>query len=154
VRRGKPSETLSDLHSEIKRLMYLAYPDSAHSALGQTIAKEAFISELNNCEFGLKVRDRDPSDLEAAFKVAIRVETHLKAYEMDDRRNLKNNDYDDRRARVRKEDFGEPRVRNTGGKNPPAVVDESVRTREELQGQLGAMRLENVEVKKEVDMIG
>jgi hypothetical protein len=110
--------------------MYLVYPDSAHSALGQTIAKEAFISALNNREFELKVRDRDPIDLEAAFKAAIRVETHLKACEIDDRRNFKSNDYDDRRARGRKDDFGEPRVRNMGDKNPSAVVDETVRMRE------------------------
>jgi hypothetical protein len=53
--------------------MYLAYPLSAHSASGQTIAKEAFITALNNREMELKVRDRDPVDLLAVFKAAIRV---------------------------------------------------------------------------------
>jgi len=66
--------------------MTLAYPESAHSELGQVIARDHFIAALGDCELELKVRDRDPVDLEAAFKAAIRVETHLKAYEAEDER--------------------------------------------------------------------
>jgi hypothetical protein len=82
-RRRKNSESLAELHADIKRLMALAYPDSAHSPLGQVIAMDHFIAALDNRELELKVRDRDPCDLKAAYKTAIRVETHLKAYNAD-----------------------------------------------------------------------
>ena len=80
-RRRRINESLAELHAHIKRLMALAYPDSAHSSLGQIIARDHFITALNDREIELRVRDRNPCDLEAAFKAAIRVEMHLKAYE-------------------------------------------------------------------------
>ena len=61
--------------------MALAYPDTAHSQLGQVIARDHFIAALGDRDIELKVRDRDPVDLEAAYKAAIRVETYMKAYE-------------------------------------------------------------------------
>jgi len=79
-RRRQNNEALAELHADVKILMALAYPDSAHSLLGQVIAMDHFISALDNRELEMKVRDNDPCDLEAAFKAAIRVETHLKTY--------------------------------------------------------------------------
>ena len=63
--------------------MALAYPDTAHSDLWQVIARDHFITALNDREIKLKLRERDPVDLEAAYKATIRVETYLKAYEID-----------------------------------------------------------------------
>jgi len=85
--------------------MALAYPDSAHSKLGQVIARNHFISALGDREMELKVRDRDPDDLESAFKAAIRIETHLKAYEVEHEREMPRDNrnrrerYDDQRVR-------------------------------------------------------
>jgi transposase InsO family protein len=83
-RRRRSGETIAELHADIRRLMALAYPDTAHSKLGQVIARDHFITALNDREFELKVRDRDPVDLEAAVKASIRVETYLKAYDRDE----------------------------------------------------------------------
>ena len=83
ARRRRNNESIAELNSDIKRLMTLAYPESAHSKLGQVIARNHFISALGDRELEFKVRDRDPETLEDAFKAAIRVETHLKAYRND-----------------------------------------------------------------------
>jgi hypothetical protein len=82
-RRRRRGETIADLHADIRRLIALAYPDMAHSRLGQVIARDHFIAALGDREIKLRVRDRDPSDLEAAFRAAIRIETYLKAYDAD-----------------------------------------------------------------------
>jgi len=80
-RRRNPKESIADLHADIRRLEALAYPDSAHSELGQVIARDHFNTALGDREIELKVRDRDPINLEEAYKAAIRVETYLKAYD-------------------------------------------------------------------------
>ena len=49
-RRRRTSETLAELHSDIRRLMALAYPGSAHTPLGEEIAREHYISALADCE--------------------------------------------------------------------------------------------------------
>src|SRR5664279_1987585 len=88
--------------------MSLAYPDAAHSSLGQTIARDHFITALNDRELELKVRDRDPIDLETAFRAAVRIETHLRAYEADhERENVRD-------QRNRRERYDEARVRQVG----------------------------------------
>ena len=86
--------------------MSLAYPDAAHSPLGQVIARDHFITALNDRELELKVRDRDPDDLETAFKAAIRIETHLKAYEAEHERESQ------RENRNRRDKFDDQRVRH------------------------------------------
>jgi hypothetical protein len=75
ARRRKNNESIAELHSDIKRLMTLAFPDSAHSKLGQVIARDHFIAALGDRELEYKVKERDPETLEDAFKAAIRVET-------------------------------------------------------------------------------
>jgi len=66
--------------------MALAYPDTVHSQLGQAIARDHFITALNDRELAMKIRDRDPTDLESAYRNAIRVETYLNAYDNDIRK--------------------------------------------------------------------
>lgn len=55
-RRRRHGEPISELHADIKRLMALAYPDAAHSKLGQVIARDHLITSLNDRELELKVR--------------------------------------------------------------------------------------------------
>jgi len=52
-------------------MLSLACPQSAHSELGQIIARDHFIPALRDREMKLKIRDRDPIDLDEAYKVAI-----------------------------------------------------------------------------------
>jgi hypothetical protein len=61
--------------------MSLAYHESTDGDLDEIIARDHFIAALNDRELELKVRDRDPPDLDSAFKVAVRAEMHLRAYE-------------------------------------------------------------------------
>ena len=104
-RRRRHNETLAELHADVKRLMALAYPESAHSSLGQVIARDHFISALGDRDMELKMRDRDPGDLESAFKAAIRIETHLRAYEAEHERETP------RDNRNRRDRFDDQRVR-------------------------------------------
>ena len=58
--------------------MALAYPGTANSELNAIIARASFISPLGNRELEMRIRDRDPTDLDAAFKVAVRVESYIR----------------------------------------------------------------------------
>jgi len=71
-RRRKPGESLDALCQDIRRLLILGYPgpnSSAHDA----IAKDSFIDALSS-ELSLKVRERDPSSLDSALHIALRLE--------------------------------------------------------------------------------
>jgi hypothetical protein len=150
-RRRRHNESLAELHADVKRLMALAYPDSAHSQLGQVIARDHFIPALGDREMELKVRDRDPEDLESAFRAAIRIETHLKAYEAEHEREAP------RENRNRRDRFDDQRVRLVA---PPAdqnvnenesadssviklfaQLERSQKERDELSKELGRLRL-------------
>lgn len=60
----------------------LAYPDAAHSsgafAAGTGYCPGSLYFILRDRGIELKARDRDPVDLEAAYKAEIGIETHLK----------------------------------------------------------------------------
>ena len=147
-RRRRNNEGLAELHADIKRLMALAYPDSAHTSLGQIIARDHFITALNDREFELRVRDRDPCDLEAAFKAAIRVEMHLKAYEEGREREPPA-----RQNRNRRDRFEENRVRQVArpvesqNNRQPEAADPSV---SRLCAQLERAQFEKDELSKEL----
>ena len=146
-RRRKNGESLAELHAEIKRVMALAYPDSAHSPLGQVIAMDHFIAALDNRELELKVRDRDPCDLEAAFKAAIRVETHLKAYNADREREPV------RETRNRRDRYDDNRVRQIAREPDPAPnrrVEVDDANSAKLWAQLERKQRENDELSKEL----
>ena len=71
-RRGK-GESLRELAQDIRRLMALAYPGE-RSSLADHIARDAFLSALDDPEFELKIREREPADLDRAVKIAHRYE--------------------------------------------------------------------------------
>ena len=72
-RRRARNETLRELAPDVQRLMALAYPGE-RSSLSEHIARDAFLSALDDADLELKVREREPIDLDAAVKLAQRFE--------------------------------------------------------------------------------
>src|SRR5664279_840473 len=72
-RRRSKGESLRELSQDIQRLMALAYPGEK-STLSEHIARDAFLSSLDDPELELKVREREPTDLDGAVKLAQRFE--------------------------------------------------------------------------------
>ena len=68
-RRRKRGETLRELAQDIRRLMSLAYPGEK-SGLAEHLARNAFLTALDDPEFELKIREREPPDLETAARIA------------------------------------------------------------------------------------
>src|SRR6218665_601508 len=74
--------------------MTLAYPGPT-TTHGEIIATRAFIDALRNKELAMKVREREPTSLDNAYNLAMKLEGYQKA-------ELKSSDSDDRRpARVK-----------------------------------------------------
>ena len=73
--RQAHGETLSSVVQEIRRLMALAYPGPT-SEIVETVACDAFIDALANQDLGQKVREREPDNLEAAYKHAVRLDAY------------------------------------------------------------------------------
>ena len=63
---------------DIRRLMALAYPLPAEEVT-EILAKDAFIDALADRELALKVRERDPKDLQHAYRLAANYESYVKA---------------------------------------------------------------------------
>src|SRR5664279_1740303 len=72
-RRRTRGESIRELAQDIQRLMALAYPGEK-SSLSEHIARDAFLSSLDDAEFELKIREREPADLDTAVKLALRFE--------------------------------------------------------------------------------
>ena len=72
-RRRAKGELLRELAQDIRRLMALAYPGEK-SSLSEHIARDAFLIALDDPEFALKMREREPKDLDEAVKIAQRYE--------------------------------------------------------------------------------
>ena len=78
-RRNK-GESLRELGHDIRRLMTLAYPEK-QSSLSEHIARDAFLSALGDPDFELKIREREPTDLDGALAIAQRYEVFKGAVE-------------------------------------------------------------------------
>jgi len=72
-RRRRKNELLRELAQDIRRLMSLAYPGEK-SGLAEHIARDTFLVALDDPEFELKIREREPTDMDAALKLAQRFE--------------------------------------------------------------------------------
>ena len=72
-RRRTRGESLRELAQDIRRLMSLAYPGEK-SSLADHIARDAFLVALDDPEFEVKIREREPIDLDSAVKMAQRLE--------------------------------------------------------------------------------
>jgi len=79
-RRRNKGESLRELAYDIRRLMTLAYPGK-HSNLSEHIARDAFLSALGDPDFELKIREREPADLDDTLRIAQRYEVFKGAVE-------------------------------------------------------------------------
>ena len=77
-RRRNRGESLRELAHDIRRLMTLTYPGE-QSSLSEHIARDAFLSALADPEFELKVREREPADLDDALRIAQRYDVFKSA---------------------------------------------------------------------------
>src|SRR5206468_1990835 len=70
VRRRQPRENLHTLYQDVCRLLMLAYP-GPQTELRDQLAVEAFVDSLNDADLEVRVKDRFPSDLAEAFRIAL-----------------------------------------------------------------------------------
>ena len=68
-RRRANGESLRELAQDVQRLMALAYPGEK-SRLSDHVGRDAFLTAVDDPELELKIREREPSDLESAVKLA------------------------------------------------------------------------------------
>jgi hypothetical protein len=68
-RRRTKGESLRELAQDIRCLMALSYPGEK-SSLSDHIARDVFLTALDDPEFELKIREREPIDLDSAVKIA------------------------------------------------------------------------------------
>jgi len=73
LRRRHPSETLSTLHRDIRRVMALAHPTLQQEAR-EAIACDCFIHAMDDAEFALKIREWAPPTLDEVLQVALQLE--------------------------------------------------------------------------------
>jgi len=75
VRRRRPRETLQQLYQDISKLVALAYPGSKPE-LSSHVAKEAFVTALNDPQLQLKVIEREPKTVEDTLNIAVKMEAY------------------------------------------------------------------------------
>ena len=75
TRRRQPKETLQELLSDIQRLTTLAFPGPVNQTT-EILAKEAYIDALDDEDMAMKIREREPSNLEEAARIAVRLESY------------------------------------------------------------------------------
>jgi len=73
----QPGETLEKVHQDIRRCMALAFSDVDAKAQ-ERLACDYFIGALNDPDFSLKVRERNPKTLNEALFAAQQIEVWLK----------------------------------------------------------------------------
>jgi len=78
ARKRKRGEQLQILYQDIRRLMSLAYPGET-SRFSELIAKDAFLSALDDSHLELMCREHEPKDLDTALRIAMRLEQNEKA---------------------------------------------------------------------------
>lgn len=144
--KRRDGQDLQDLHNEVCKLMALAYPGTAQTKLNDVFARDAFIAALNDRELEIKVRDRDPWDLESAFQAATKVEGYLQPL-TDDRgayretRPRRDRQDEQHRARqVQQRDSGNDGT-STLVKELQKRIDGYQRTQEEMDKKLDRIRL-------------
>jgi len=76
--RRKSGESLRELAEDIRRLIMLSYP-GGRSVMAERLAKEHFLTALDDPERELRVREKEPQSLDAALKAAQRLEVFRNA---------------------------------------------------------------------------
>jgi len=72
-RRRRKNETLQSLHSDVRRLAALAYPE-AQPKTREVISCDHFLDAIADPDLELKIRERQPSDLDSALNIALQLE--------------------------------------------------------------------------------
>ena len=72
-RRRRKNETLQSLHSDVRRLAVLAYPD-AQPKTREVISCDHFLDAIADRDLELKIRERQPSDLDSTLNIALQLE--------------------------------------------------------------------------------
>jgi transposase InsO family protein len=143
--KRQANQSLQQLYNEVRKLMALAYPHTADSELSEIIARDAFLSALGDRELEIKVRDREPADLDSAFRAAARIETYLRPVVADADR--------ERETRGHRERFDVQRARQVKERTVDGADDtgaamrdlreqlnRSLKMQEELSREVGRMR--------------
>ena len=159
ARRRRNGESLAELSQDIRRIMTRAYPGQGTSPLCGQIAKEYFLAALGDKDLELRIREREPQDLESASKHAVRLEALLKAVDnsgnRDDDRGGRNRRYkDDPLARRVTELERRVTVPNETSPQPSGQIDEVNRLKvrmEEMNKELE--RLRAVQTAREMTML-
>ena len=141
--RRQASQPLQELYNEVRRLMALAYPHSGGSELNDILARDAFLSALGDRELELRIRDKDPQDLDTAFKAAVRIESYLQAYEDD-----KVSSRPGKSTRERADRYEEARSRHIGAAESGEENQASLGMAR-IQQQLDQLMKEQMEMSKE-----
>jgi len=81
IRQWKPSESLSERHQDIRRLMALAYL-KLKAETCEEIASDHFTNALNDPHFALKVKESAPTSLDEALRIALRLEAWTKSIKL------------------------------------------------------------------------
>ena len=146
ARRRSAGEPLAKIYQDIRGLMTRAYPGQSTSDMGEQMARDHFLTALNDKEFELKVRERFPNTLDEAFKQSVQLEalqdTVDASVARDAARNRHRNPRDDGIAR---------RVAQLEQRAVPTVVDyvedqrgsevaEMKRKMDEMSKELGRLR--------------
>ena len=74
-RRRQANESLQSLYQDVCRLLTLAYP-GPRTKLSDDLSVDAFTDSLNDPDLQQRVRDRFPSDLAEAYKIALSLEAN------------------------------------------------------------------------------
>ena len=77
-RRRRKGQSLSDLYADIARLGQLAFPGPTNDVVDELIT-EAFCSSLADDDLENKVRDREPKNVDMAYRLANRIEARTKS---------------------------------------------------------------------------
>jgi len=75
-RKRRRGETLQNLYNDIWMLMSLTYPGFEASQFSQLIAKDIFLTSLDDINLEMRCREREPKDLDAALRIALRLEQY------------------------------------------------------------------------------
>jgi hypothetical protein len=75
--------TLLNVYQNVKRLMVMAFP-AEQSSCRTIVARDTFVSALNDTQLERRIREREPVDTEAAFSQAVKFEYIDKALERAD----------------------------------------------------------------------
>ena len=75
MRRRKPGEDLQHLYQDIARLILLAYPDRSDDVT-DLVGRDAFLDALEDEDLPVRILDREPPDLDAALKHAVKLESY------------------------------------------------------------------------------